>query len=115
MDILHGCVFIDTAKILNKVGDKKFYDWENKLNFVLSSDLIDKLIYFIDFNLNSNTLSNLTLDSKGKIFILESKGNSYIYQLTSSQEKHSGELSLASLYGLSSLLKRAKLKIYGWA
>lgn len=92
---------------------KKYYSWDDKITFILSPEVLDSIVYFIDFYINSEE-SVLSLTSKDVLFNLQIYKDSCLFKFTFKNITIENRMSLASLYGFSSVLKGAKIKIYGW-
>lgn len=106
-------MFIDTASFLRTHAGKNYYDWDNKITFNLTPELLDSIVYFIDFNINKGN-SLLPLTSKDVLFNLQISDETCNFKFTLKNLTIESNLPLASLYGFSSMLKAAKIKMYGW-
>ena len=105
MNILPGCVFIEAA---NAVSNTNKYDWQNKITFDFNIQSLDLLIYHLDKNLN-NTVFEHTVSSK--IFKIDT---GMITMMVNGVTPVNFQLTDQTAYSLSSILKTAKLKMYGW-
>lgn len=92
---------------------KKYYAWDDKITFILSPEVLDSIVYFIDFHINDNG-SGLELISKDVLFNLQIDKDLCLFKFTFKNTTIENKMNLASLYGFNSMLKGAKIKIYGW-
>lgn len=100
--------------MLENRNNTKYYDWANKITFVLDASLLDKfLIYLKDYDSFSGKIE---IKNKDKQFSLTNGDNSdtFIYNISDNTSNIFGEITFSFLFGLRILLNQAKLKIYGW-
>lgn len=108
-----GSIFIEAAPFLSKEAHVNKYDWENKkISFQITTNDLDNILFNLQetFINNDEVFFNIIKNNKTLYFC----DNTLTITCASDNNIITHQLSKASLYGMSVLLKQAKARLYNW-